>query len=121
MYLSISVKASQNSKPGWNTVIYCPIFNAPVSISIKSPILTPGNNFFCFITNVALLFDKSAARSRYNSRWKSGIFYTGRVTVKMNHYFSFMFFCAGRASHLCLSSFCRVPFFLFKQNFAQSF
>lgn len=28
-YLSISVQASQNSKPGWNTVIYCPILNGP--------------------------------------------------------------------------------------------
>lgn len=97
-YLSISVKASSEQQASAGTRWFTIQFSAaPVSVSIKSPILTLGNNFFCFITNAALLFDKSAARSWYNSQWKSGMFYIGWVTVKTYHNFSFMFFCAARA------------------------
>lgn len=49
---SISVRVSPTvSQAGlqWFTVQFS---TAPVSVSIKSPILTSCNNFFCFITNV---------------------------------------------------------------------
>lgn len=51
----------------WFTVQFS---TATVSVSIKPPILTRCNNFFCFITNFGgLPFDESAARSCYMSQW----------------------------------------------------